>query len=307
MDGLQAPLPLDGSDAPARTVSPLLDLGAYEVLWSRKGATFKSLADLFREHPDALPSDLVPHEEALEMAHRVVALLEDRGVSRFGVRVHRAGEYPAKLRDARHPVELLYSLGVWNWVEKRSVAVVGTRKPSDRGLERARKLARKLVEDDFAVLSGLAEGIDTAAHRAALEAGGVTIAVLGTPISEVYPKKNRDLQAEIAERYLVVSQVPVWRYYQQTWRSNRGFFPQRDITMSALTEATVIVEAGDTSGTLYQARAALAQGRKLFILESCFGRGLEWPERFLRKGAHRVASYEEIREELGAAAPHARR
>lgn len=307
MAALQASLPLGASDAPARTISPLLELGAYEVLWSREGATFKRIADLFREHPDALPSDLVPEDEALEMGRRVVALLEEKGLSRFGVRVHRAGEYPARLRDARHPVELLYYLGVWNWVEKRSVAVVGTRKPSDLGLERAHHLARKLVQDDFAVVSGLAEGIDTAAHRAVLEEGGVTIAVLGTPISDVYPRKNRDLQEEIAKRYLVVSQVPVWRYSQQTWKRNRGFFPERNVTMSALTEATVIVEAGDTSGTLHQARAALAQGRKLFILESCFQRGLEWPERFLEKGAVRVSRYEEIREDLGAAAPDAGR
>lgn len=304
MDGLQTSLPLDASEAPARTISPLLELGAYELLWSEKGTTFKRIADRFRERSDALPSDLVPEAEALEMARRVVGLLEEKGVPHFGIRVHRAGEYPEKLRDARHPVELLYFRGVWNWVEKPSVAVVGTRKPSEKGLERAGQVARRLVEDDFAVVSGLAEGIDTAAHTAALEAGGVTIAVLGTPISETYPKKNRALQEEIAAKYLVISQVPLCRYYRQDWRANRQFFPERNVTMSALTEATVIVEAGETSGTLHQARAALAQGRKLFILESCFERGLEWPERFVEKGARRVTRYQEIREGLRAPATH---
>jgi DNA processing protein len=137
---------------------------------------------------------------------------------------------------------------------------------------------------------------------AALKAGGVTIAVIGTAITDVYPKANRNLQEEIAQKYLVISQVPIWRYHQQDWRANRSFFPERNVTMSALTLGTVIVEAGETSGTLHQARAALAQGRMLFILDSCFRRGLEWPEKFLERGAVRVSSYDEIREELGAAA-----
>lgn len=298
MDGVQNSLAFASDSIPGRAISPLLELGAYEVLWSREGVTVKRLADLFREHPHALPSDLVPHDEAREMALQVLTILGERGVSDFGVRVHRAGEYPQKLRDARHPVELLYYLGVWNWVEQRSVAVVGTRKPSSEGVRRAKQLAKRLVEDDFAVVSGLAEGIDTAAHTAALDADGVTIAVIGTPICDVYPKKNRALQEAIAKRFMVVSQVPVWQYYQQDYRMNRAFFPERNVTMSALTEATVIVEASETSGTLYQARAALAQKRKLFVLDSCFGKGLRWPEQYLKKGAIRVRTYEDIRKGL---------
>ena len=80
---------------------------------------------------------------------------------------------------------------------------------------------------------------------------------------------------------------------------NRSFFPERNVTMSAFTEGTIIVEAGETSGTLTQARAALHQGRKLFILNSCFERGLSWPERFVRKGAVRVREPEDIWEHLG--------
>ena len=109
-------------------------------------------------------------------------------------------------------------------------------------------------------------------HKAALDAGGQTIAVIGTPIGDIYPKENADLQEHIAENHLLISQVPVLRYGQQDYRSNRAFFPERNATMSALTEATIIVEAADTSGTLTQARAAVHQGRKLFILNSCFER-----------------------------------
>src|SRR5690606_35708634 len=99
---------------------------------------------------------------------------------------------------------------------------------------------------------------------------GRTIAVIGTPISEVYPKENKDLQRHIASNYLLVSQVPLLRYKSQGAHINRFFFPERNKTMSALSDATIIVEASETSGTLTQARAALDQGRKLFILESNF-------------------------------------
>ncbi|HEX2220185.1 MAG TPA: DNA-processing protein DprA [Gemmatimonadales bacterium] len=300
----QQRLSYDESAGVGRVVSPYLELGAYEALWMREGMTVRRIADLFRAQPEALPSDLVPEDEARAMAERVVALLREKGVERFGVRVHRAGEYPAKLREARHPVELLTFQGWWSYVEQRSVAVVGTRKASEAGRRRAAKLARALVGDGFAVVSGMAAGIDTAAHESALEAGGVTIAVIGTPLSETYPRENRELQRRIAADHLVVSQVPVWRYHQQDWRANRGWFPERNVTMSALTEATVIVEAGKTSGTLIQARAALGQGRKLFVLESCFAAGLEWPARLEGQGAVRVASYEEIRERLGGGSAH---
>jgi DNA processing protein len=222
------------------------------------------------------------------------------GVSRFGVKIHRAGEYPTRLRDARNPVELLYHRGEWELTETRSVAIVGARKATDDGKRRAQRLARLLVEANFTIASGLAEGIDTAAHEAALHAKGRTIAVVGTPIHTVYPRQNASLQERIAAEHLVISQVPVLKYDQQTYRENRSFFPERNATMSALTEATVIVEASDTSGTLIQARAALYQGRKVFILDSCFKRtDIRWPSEFEKKGAVRVRDIEDVVNTLG--------
>jgi DNA processing protein len=284
-------------------ISPWRELGAYEALWSRPGMSFKKLAQLFRDHPEALPSDLSEPREAAEMATHVRTLLREHGVERFGLRIHRTGEYLARLRDARDPVELLYFQGVWELAETRSVAIVGTRKPSEDGRARARRLARALVKDGITVVSGLATGIDTEAHTAAIEAGGQTIGVIGTPLGEYYPRENRALQDQIARSFLLISQVPVFRYAQQTPRLNRLFFPERNLTMSALTEATIIVEAGETSGTLLQARAAIEQGRKLFILDSCFQRGLSWPEKYLARGAIRVRDYEDIQHTLGHEAP----
>jgi DNA processing protein len=167
--------------APAKTISPLLEMGAYEALWSDPTASFRRIAEKFRERPDALPSDLVPQEKAEAMAEQVMEILRRKEVREFGVRIHRAGEYPQNLRDAQDPVELLYYQGWWGLVEQRSVAVVGTRKPSIEGRRRTRKLVRQLVEDGWTIVSGLATGIDSEAHRTALAQDGQTIAVIGTP------------------------------------------------------------------------------------------------------------------------------
>ena len=101
-------------------------------------------------------------------------------------------------------MELLYFQGWWDLVESRGVAVVGTREPSDDGIRRAQKLVRSLVHDGFTIVSGLAKGIDTTAHETAIKEGGLTIAVIGTPLSRVYPMDNRDLQQQIAKDYLLI-------------------------------------------------------------------------------------------------------
>lgn len=282
-----------------RTISPFRELGAYESLWQNAKATFKSIAEKFADSPGLIPSDFVPEHEAERNADSVYEKFTESNVSKFGIRVHGAAEYPIKLRDARHPVELLYYQGWWDLVDSRSVAVVGTRNPSRGGQARARKLVKALVADDFTIVSGLAKGIDTVAHTTALESGGRTFAVIGTPLSHVYPKDNAALQQRITDEFLLISQVPVLRYESQDYRYNRVFFPERNKTMSALTEATIIVEAGETSGTLIQARAALQQGRKLFILDNCFKNpDLTWPEKYEKKGAIRVRDYDDVRNAL---------
>lgn len=296
-------LSLSAPDSVAQAVSPMLELGAYEALWDEKGATFKTLSERFEKERGALPSDFVPAARARDYADYVVRRFKETNVTHYGVRVHGAGEYPEKLRDAAHPVEVLYYRGFWDLVYSRSVAIVGTRKPSPEGCARTRKLVRALVEDGITIVSGLAAGVDTEAHTTALDEGGRTIAVIGTPLSFAYPRANAALQERIGKDFLVISQVPVQRWEKQDHRLNRLFFPERNITMSALTEATVIVEAGETSGTLIQARAALAQKRKLFILDSNFTKpGLTWPHRFEEKGAIRVRSYSDVQRHLSATA-----
>ncbi|GAD48867.1 putative DNA processing protein [Caenibius tardaugens NBRC 16725] len=293
-------LALNDSGPALAPISPRRELGAYEALWLEKGATFKTLADRFALDAEALPSDFVPAKLAEQCAAEVMAKLKKAGVHQFGVRIHHAGDYPAKLRDARHPVELLYYRGAWEITETRCVAVVGSREASPDGIRRAERLARELVDRDFTVVSGLAKGVDSAAHRGAIARGGRTISVVGTPLGSCYPKENADLQEEIARDHLLISQVPALRYAKQAPQHNRLFFPERNVTMSALTEGTIIVEAGDTSGTLTQARAALHQGRKLFILDNCFQRtDITWPARFEAEGAVRVKTPDDIWSALG--------
>jgi DNA processing protein len=289
------------ADFAERAISPKRELGAYEALWAREGTWFKSIAEVFRQHEGSTPSDFVSEADVEKYSRLALGAIRDAGIKHFGVRIHGAGEYPQKLRDADHPIELLYFQGVWDLVNTRCIAIVGTRQPSEDGCRRAAKLARLFVADGFTVVSGLARGIDTVAHTTAIAAGGFTIAVLGTPITECYPPENRELQRQIADRHLVISQVPIVRYSRQHFRANSYFFPERNATMSALTEATVIIEAGETSGTLVQARHALKQGRKLFILDNCFRiPSLTWPAKFVEQGAIRVSDYEEIKRHLAA-------
>lgn len=283
-------------------ISPALEMGAYEAIWLRPATTWKRIADMFRAAPEKLPSGFVNHEEAARCRDLTIAALRRAGVEQLGVQLFGAGDYPTKLRSAKNPVELLYSSGNWARVFEPTVAVVGTRHPTNEGARRTRKLVKILTKAGWAIASGLASGIDTIAHTAALDLGALTFAVIGTPLGETYPKENAALQRRLAREHVVISQVPLGRYAAQDWRTNRGFFPERNKTMSALSKATIIVEAGETSGTLTQARAALAQGRQLFILDSCFTNpGLTWPQRFEKQGAIRITKPQELIEHLGRA------
>jgi len=302
MKGGPMTLEMDLSPAEAELgVSPQREMGAYEALWDESGASFKTIFEKLNRRPGSVPSDLVEPTRVERYSTLVSEAMAKAKVARFGVRVFGAGEYPGKLRDADHPLALLYYRGWWDLVNSRSIAVVGTRSPSPDGERRARQLVSALVKDDFTIVSGLAKGIDRVAHETAIEAGGRTIAVIGTPINHAYPPENRDLQETIAREFLLISQVPVKRWQSQGPKQNRIFFPERNITMSALTEGTVIVEAGDTSGTLVQGRHALKQGRKLFILDSCFNNpSITWPHRFADEGAIRVRDYADIQRHLPA-------
>jgi DNA processing protein len=278
------------------SIEPFKEMAAYEALWKDIPNSFKKIAEVFAKHPGLLPSEFVPSGTIADFAEKINPIIAELDWATVNVLIHMTYDYPSKLRDAEDPVELLYYMGDLGLLQTRSVSIVGARKASPEAIRRTQQLVRDLIKEQITIVSGLAEGVDTTAHTTAIELGGKTIAVIGTPLNEVYPKENKDLQKLIAKDHLLISQVPFWRYGQQDYRHNRGFFPERNKTMSALTEATIIVEASDTSGTLIQARAAIQQKRKLFILNNCFENpNISWPHRFLEKGAIRVRTFDDIK------------
>ncbi len=276
--------------------SPYAEMIAYEILWAERGASIKSLSQILSTQ-NKLPSEVVKEKYGFfdpALKKEVEEHIRTR-LGKFSVMLKENFQHPRTLLDATHPVDLFYYRGNLDWLDSKCVSVVGTRQSTDEGRRRTARLTKLLAKNEFTIVSGLAEGVDTVAMSTALEMGSRVIGVIGTPIDEYYPKKNHKLQDLIAEKHLLISQVPFYRYSTQPFLSKRAYFPQRNVTMAAISEATVIVEASDTSGTLTQARACIAQGRKLFILNSCFENpDISWPEKYREKGAIRVRDIDDI-------------
>jgi DNA processing protein len=182
----------------------------------------------------------------------------------------------------------LFFAGDLELLHRASVAIVGARAVSDAGLHRARRLAKELSLAGVTIVSGLAKGVDTAAHQTAIAAGGRTAAVIGTPLSQSYPAENRDLQREIGRHHLLISQ------FEEGSRVFPANFPKRNRVMAAVSDGTVIIEASDSSGTLHQAAECQKLGRWLFILQSVYDDArLEWPRTFAKYERTRVVKTSE--------------
>ena len=195
--------------------------------------------------------------------------------------------YPVNLRMVHDRPPVLFVRGELMEKDERSVAVVGTRSASPGGLEEARRIVPEIVDADYVMVSGLAAGIDTAAHEAALEAGGRTVAVIGTGLRHAFPKQNAGLQDRLARETAVISQF--WPGQE----ARRWTFPQRNAVMSGFARATVVVEAGHTSGARMQARLALEHGRPVFLLRSLLSH--KWARSYVdRPGTYVVEQGDEI-------------
>jgi DNA processing protein len=168
-------------------------------------------------------------------------------------------------------------------------AVIGSRKASSEGLRAASDIARTLARRGVIIVSGLAEGIDTSAHKATIEEGGHTIAVLGTPLDRVYPKENFQLQDVIMHNHLAISQFPIGYPIQPK------NFVLRNRTMALISNASIIVEAGDASGSLHQGWEALRLGQPLFIWSPTMNdSSLSWPKKMAMYGAMELTDPEEV-------------
>ncbi|HTR84301.1 MAG TPA: DNA-processing protein DprA, partial [Reyranella sp.] len=156
----------------------------------------------------------------------------------------------------------VFAAGDVSLVKRPCVSVIGTRKVSPEGAARARRAAKELAQRGVVVVSGLAEGVDSEAMMAAMASGGRTIGVIGTPLSRAYPAKNAALQEEVYRDHLLISQ------FAEGASTLRSSFPQRNKLMAFISNASIIIEASDTSGTLHQAAECQRLGRWLFIARS---------------------------------------
>lgn len=199
------------------------------------------------------------------------------------------GVYSKILANTDGTPPFLFLKGNVHLLNEKSVCVVGSRNASVESMKKTEKLVKALIKRNIVVNAGLAKGIDTATHKTALENGGRTIAVIGTPINQYYPKENKDLQISIEEKGLVVSQFPPCN---PVYRWN---FPTRNGTMSGISLATIIMEAGETSGALRQADYALKQGRDVLIPQSAINNSsISWPKKYIKKGAHAFKNLKEV-------------
>jgi DNA processing protein len=239
----------------------------FAALVGRYGSAVSALEAPIAEIVRQLPRPDTETRDALMSLRRrgwlaVAAELED-AARRVGGAVLTATDpsYPPSLARLEGRPPVLYVVGTPEALSQRAVAVVGTRRPSGYGLAAAADIADEIARAGAIVVSGLALGIDGRAHLAALEAGGVTVAVLPSPIDRVYPPRHRDLATRIvAEGGALVSESPPGRL------SGKPDFARRNRIISGLADATVVIEAPDRSGALLTAAAAVAQGRDLYAV-----------------------------------------
>jgi DNA processing protein len=202
--------------------------------------------------------------------------------------------YPAQLLETSDPPTLLYVRGNPALLQRRGLAVVGSRNATPQGLQTATSFARTLAAQGIAIISGLALGIDAAAHKGALAAGGETIAVIGTGIDRLYPARNKPLALEIIEHGAIVSEFPLGT------PAVAHNFPRRNRIISGLSRGVLVVEAAPESGSLITARLAAEQGREVFAIpgsiHSPVARGCH---KLIKQGAKLVETAQDILEEFG--------
>ncbi|AGL01268.1 DNA-processing protein DprA [Desulfoscipio gibsoniae] len=224
---------------------------------------------------------------------KVASYLDDKDTS---VIFYHDAEYPGQLKNIYDPPPVLFLRGSEDCLESVSVALVGARKATPYGLSVAEKLAGDLAGAGVAVVSGMARGIDAAAHRGALDAGGSTIAVLGCGVDVIYPRENGRLKSSIMQNGVVISEFPPGTP-PDSWH-----FPVRNRVISGLCKVVVVVEAAERSGALITAHVALEQGRDVMAVPGNITSKLsKGPNALIKQGAAPVLGAGDIVEELGLA------
>lgn len=201
--------------------------------------------------------------------------------------------YPALLRNSPAAPPWLFAIGDTDLLNAPGVAIVGSRNPSHDGIDHARDFARELANSGLAVISGLADGVDAAAHAGALDVSGMTIAVCATGLDRVYPARNRDLARNIGDAGLLLSEFPLGT------TARRGHFPRRNRIIAGLATGTLVVEAARQSGSLITAQRAMEYGHEVFALPGSVHNPLaRGCHQLIRQGARLVESVADIFEEI---------
>src|SRR6059058_2836782 len=273
-----------------RAAAKLLErFGSAEAVFGATRAELESL----RLRPEAVES--IRAREFFDKATAEIERARSLGVD---ILLLDDGVYPALLREIFDPPITLYVKGAWSeCLERPCVAIVGSRRCSTYGQNAALMLSRELAQRGVTIVSGLARGIDAAAHRGALEAGGRTVGVLGTGLDEVYPRDHRRLAAEILEKGgALVTQFPLGT---PPVAEN---FPYRNRIISGLSLGVVVVEAAENSGSLITARLALEQGREVYAVPGNITSRYSFGTNFLIKGAGAklVQQWQDVAAELPA-------
>ena len=220
---------------------------------------------------------------------------EEAAAAKLGARLITPvdADYPAPLKTIYDPPLCLYVRGTLEKKDEQALAVVGTRRASHYGAAQADRLAYLAAKAGFAIVSGLARGIDTVAHKAALKAGGRTLAVLGGALDKLYPPENSELAEEIAAHGAVLSEFPLGR------EPDRTTFPYRNRVVSGLSKGVLVVEAGLDSGAMNTAEQALEQGRSVLAVPGRVDMdGARGPHRLIQNGARLVADLPDILKEF---------
>ncbi len=208
-------------------------------------------------------------------------------------------DFPELLEQIPRAPERLYVKGSVEFLHMPALAIVGSRNPTEAGRRTAFEFARHLGGAGFCIVSGLAEGIDTAAHRGALDAGAATVAFLGHGIDRVYPASNHELAHEIAAHGALVSEFPLGTH------PDKSLFPQRNRLISGMSLGTLVVEAARRSGSLITARFAGEQGREVFAIPGSIHNPLSRGcHKLIRQGAKLVETAEDIVAELAPLSSH---
>ncbi|MEO6095836.1 MAG: DNA-processing protein DprA [Fibrobacteria bacterium] len=284
----------DGGDLPPEELRRMLALAlapgvgpaTYHKLLcafgSAEGVFGASVAELTVVCPQLKPQAL----EAIKAGPNLRAVrFQEETCARLKVRIvsERSAAYPAPLRTLPHPPPFLFIAGAWRPEDGKALAVVGTRFPSAYGTRMARELSTGLGESGFAIVSGLARGIDTLSHQAALDAGARTVAVLGSGLDWIYPPENVRLARSIAKQGCLITEFPMGMAPHAT------HFPRRNRLISALSLGTLVVEAGNDSGALITADYALDQGREVFAVPGAVHQpGCQGTHKLIQEGAHLV-------------------